>query len=130
MRHIPLEMPIIVNAERTNLLRLEFTSKTGGLFAEIAGPDSETSISISFASFETFRVLDEMALSTEDPAGSLDGVRVGHVAYRVEDGYFWRIQSETFRAIYPELSHYQFITGFDCLEVLSKDAPVISVVAR
>ena len=101
------------------------------LHADFLIPDDDDRLlRVVFRSFETFRVLDEMALSTEEANPSWEGHVPEHLAYRVQDGFFWRMQSEPLRLHHPDLKHYQFVTGDLCLEVLSSGPPALGIVSR
>lgn len=126
MRHFPLPMPLALKATETNLAHLDFTLRRPNLRTEYTVPgDDGLRLVVTFDKVETFRVLDEMAISVEAPLD--DGLVPYHVAYRVEDGVFWRQQSETFRAVHRELTHYQFITDDACLDVLSYGPPAMTI---
>jgi len=121
-------MPVEIQASRSGLLRTNYDR--GILSADFTIPDDPKRLCrISFADVETFRVLDEMPLSTEDDDAAWDGHIPEHVAYRVEDAFFWRIQSDLFRQTFPRAQQYQFITGLMCLDVISLEEPALTIVA-
>jgi len=127
LRYIPLPMPVAVKASHSDLARLEYVGKGRGLRAMFKIPDDEDGgLLVVFDKIETFRVVDEMPLSTEAPAFP-EGLVEEHVAYRVEDGVFRQNQSEAFHANSPDLHHYQFVTGWMCLDVLSYGPPEMRV---
>ncbi|CAX17162.1 protein of unknown function (plasmid) [Methylorubrum extorquens DM4] len=76
------------------------------------------------------RLLDEMSLSTEDDDAPSEGLIPENFAYRVEGAQFARIQSDAWKEIYKPVSHYLFVTGWGCMDVLSGGVPVFLLVDR
>lgn len=135
MVYEPLPLPFGIQASRSGLmgLAMQFGELPGHaeLHADFLIPDDDDQfLRVVFRGFETFRVLDEMALSTEEANPSWEGHVPEHLAYRVQDGFFWRMQSEPLRLHHSELEHYQFVTGELCLEVLSAVSPAFEIVPR
>jgi hypothetical protein len=81
---------------------------------------------VTFPDVEITRTLDEMALSTEEPEKWV-GLKAEHFAYEVTDAHFWRSQSLALRTV-KNLKHYVFITGWTCLDVISRHPPTFSIV--
>jgi hypothetical protein len=77
---------------------------------------------------EITRTIDEMALSTEEPEKWV-GLQPEHFAYEVTDPHFWRSQSAVLKAD-KDLKHYVFITGWTCLDVISRHPPTFSIVSE
>jgi hypothetical protein len=100
------------------------------LVAEFRVPSDEARVvRVEFSEALIFRALDEMALSTEEPAPS-EGLVSEHLAYKVRDAAFFLSQSEAFRAMNLNVEHYRFITGWTCLDVIAVKAPSVALVAR
>jgi hypothetical protein len=57
-----------------------------------------------------------------------EGLVPRHFAYRVEGSIFADTQSEAWKLIYRPVCHYEFITGWGCMDVLSGAAPSFEVV--
>ncbi|KQY19860.1 hypothetical protein [Rhizobium sp. Root482] len=103
--------------------------KKGRLDAYFLVPDDAHRLRVSFDQTETFRVMDEMPLSTEEPHFDDEGLISDHFSYTVENTAFWNMQSEAFIACKPRMKHYRFITGRTCLDVLSDHEPLFKMVA-
>lgn len=89
--------------------------------------DADKRLRVSFLRVEIMRTLDEMPLSTEEKEKWI-GLKPEHFAYEVEDAHFWRSQSWAFKASIKDAKHYVFITGWTCLDVISRHPPAFSVV--
>lgn len=76
------------------------------------------------------RILDEMPLSTEHENTPREGNIPHHFAYRVEGATFETTQSETWKFAQHPATHYRFVTGWTCLDVLSSKEPTFRVVKR
>jgi hypothetical protein len=76
------------------------------------------------------RLLDEMALSTEDDDGDAEGLVPDTLCYRVEGAAFSRAQSETWKSVCGPAVHYRFITGWTCMDVLTGATPRFGVVPK
>ena len=85
---------------------------------------------VTFAKACIVRLLDEMPLSTEDDDTPNEGLVSEHFAYRVEGAAFARMQPETWKSVFGPVTHYQFVTGWACMDVLSGAAPSFSIVAK
>ncbi len=92
-------------------------------------PDDRKLIRVICEDVEIFRVLDEMPLSTENDTPN-DGLVREHFAYRVEGARFFLSQSEALFLTVKSLHHYQFITGWTCLDIISKNQPIITIETR
>jgi hypothetical protein len=128
LKMIPLVVQPEIKASLTDML--DFRWGTSAVKASFIIPDSPNqALQVSFRGQCIVRILDEMPLSTEmdEPA---EGFVADHFAYRVENALFFRIQSDTFKAVYPTLAHYRFITGWTCLDVITSAEPRFKVVER
>ncbi|UDL89481.1 hypothetical protein LGH82_31250 [Mesorhizobium sp. PAMC28654] len=76
------------------------------------------------------RILDEMPLSTENESTPNEGLVPHHFAYRIEGAVFEATQSETWKFTQNPATHYRFVTGWTCLDVLSAKEPTFQVVKR
>lgn len=90
--------------------------------------DEKHLIRVSFEGNTIVRILDEMPLSTENDLAEVDGLVPHHFAYRVEGAPFAAIQSEAWKRVVGSVHHYQFVTGWGCLDVLSGREPRIELV--
>ncbi|MFC3077473.1 hypothetical protein ACFODL_05160 [Phenylobacterium terrae] len=129
MRYIPLDLPVGIRSSQSGLTALNLTSRS--FTADFFVPDDQRLLlRVEFPRFETFRVLDEMPLSTEGEEIDWEGHVPDHLAYELVGGYFWRMQSEAFRMTHPDIRHYEFVTGDLCLDVLTDFPPLFSVISR
>jgi len=101
----------------------------GGIVADFEVPgELQKAVRINFEKPLIFRVLDELLLSTEREDDKNEGLVSEHFAYLVEDSAFFKSQSDAFRIIWPKARHYQFVTGWACLDVIADAEPSLSVV--
>ena len=68
-----------------------------------------------------------MPLSTEENGGPNIGLVSEHFAYRVRNAPFERMQSVAWKEIIGDPKHYQFVTGWACMDVLSNAEPSFNV---
>jgi hypothetical protein len=124
--YTPLEIELKFPSSASHLHRLSW--EEGKLEADFRIPgETPEYIRVTFEDVDVIRVLDEMPLSTEEDAK--DGLVPDHFAYIVQDSLFWNSQSEVLTS-YAKLQHYRFITGWGCLDVLSRHEPLFSAVNR
>jgi hypothetical protein len=69
------------------------------------------------------RILDEMPLSTEHESETSHGLVSDHFAYRLQGSAFAEAQSEAWKFVNAPATHYRFITGWACMDVLSAAFP-------
>ena len=94
-------------------------------------PDDDAHLlRVSFDRPCIIRVLDEMPLSTEKDDTPSEGLVPEHFAYVLEGAAFARLQSWAWKEANAPVKHYQFITGWACLDVLTSAAPVFATVRR
>lgn len=86
-------------------------------------------LDIDFARPSIVRLLDEMALSTEEALDENIGLVAEHCFYLVRGAPFAAAQSEAWLAVHPGAAHYRVITGWGCADVVSAAKPVLTVVA-
>lgn len=123
--YIPLHAPIAFDCVRSDLLHFDWQNKA----ADFAIPDDEEHLlRVRFPADAIVRMLDEMPLSIEtDPSASI-GLVPHHFAYRVEGAPFDKNQPKVWREVLGSLQHYQFVTGWGCLDVLTRGEPEFAVV--
>ena len=83
---------------------------------------------ISFADVETLRVLDETWVSTETDSKRWCGID-GSFARTVEGGEY-PTPLALMNEIAGPITHYQFVTGCDCVDVLARDKPKARFVSQ
>ncbi|MGH9647037.1 MAG: hypothetical protein ACRD4E_09500 [Bryobacteraceae bacterium] len=85
---------------------------------------------VSFDKQCIVRILDEMPLSTEEDDTPNEGLVPEHFAYCLEGTAFARLQSRVWRELFKPVTHYQFVTGWACMDVLTAATPAFAVVQR
>ena len=125
-RYSPIEIPVPLAASGSDLVA--FRWETRGVAADFLLPDKRA-IRVTFNKPCIVRILDEMPLSTENDGPSEDLVP-DHFAYQVEGSAFVDAQSEAWKLVNAPVTHYRFITGWACMDVLSSGLPSFTVVER
>lgn len=131
-KYIPLEIGIDLQASASDLHSFRWRAEKG-IEADFFIPgDSEHLLRVSFDRNCIVRLLDEMPLSTENEDSDNEGLVREHFAYRIEGAVFDRSQSDIWKAsvsIYGEPSHYRFVTGWTCVDVVTPAKPEFAIVA-
>ena len=124
-RYFPLETPLAFDCVRSDLLSFDWQQRA----ADFSIPDNEEHIlRVTFNADVIARLLDEMPLSIETDPSTNDGLVPHHFAYRVEGAPFGESQPRVWRDVLGPLKHFQFVTGWGCLEVLTKGEPEFAVI--
>ena len=125
-RYFPILAPFKFDCARSDLLRFDWQAKA----ADFAIPDDkEHVLRVRFGADVIVRMLDEMPLSVETDPSTLQGIVPHHFAYRVEGAQFSESQPEAWQAAFGGMKHYQFVTGWGCLDVLTSREPEFDVVS-
>ena len=128
-RYSPIDVGVPLRASHSDLAALHW--ETNGIAADFFLPDYEAHLlRVSFDRQCIIRVLDEMPLSTEKDDTPNEGLVPEHFAYLLEGAAFARLQSCAWGEVNAPVKHYQFITGWACLDVLTSAAPVFATVRR
>jgi hypothetical protein len=128
-KYDPIDIGISLRASESDLVNFQWSSS--GIVADFIVPGNEDCLlRIRFERQCIVRLLDEMPLSTESDRGPNEGLVPEHFAYRLEEGVFAEIQSDTWKMINAPVCHYQFITGWTCMDVISAAELSFSVVDR
>jgi len=123
--YFPLETPVPFDCTRSDLLCFAWQQRA----ADFAMPDDEEHVlRVSFNADVIVRMLDEMPLSIETDFSTKRGLVARHFAYRVEGAPFSENQPEDWRVVLGSMKHFLFVTGWGCLEVLTKAEPEFAVV--
>lgn len=126
-RYFPIDVGVSFECVRSDLLRIDW--KVNELTADFALPDDEAhAVRVRVEGTTIVRLLDEMPLSIESDPASEEGRVPNHFAYRVEGGPFAEAQSAAFKEIFGPVEHYQFVTGWGCMDVLTGAKPSFSIV--
>lgn len=113
------------DADFADLASFDWQRKTA-VFAIVG--DSRT-FEVSFLGGSAIvRILDDFPLSTESEAQNQAGLVPHHFAYRVEGDAFFEAQSKAWRTVEGTPSHYRFVTGAGCLDVVTSATPQFRMV--
>jgi hypothetical protein len=116
-----LDAGVRFNCVQSDLLAIRW--KVDSLSADFILPGAEGhALRIRFNGPAIVRLLDEMPLSTEEGTKN-QGLISRHFAYRVENSTFADKQSWAWKTACHPVSHYEFITGAGCMDVLSNAEP-------
>jgi hypothetical protein len=128
-RDSPVDAGVPLPASRSDLASLHWS--TNGIAADFVLPEDEVHLlRVSFDSQCIIRVLDEMPLSTEQDDTPKEGLVPEHFAYRLVGAAFARLQSSAWKEVNAPVTHYQFVTGWACLDVLTAATPAFALVPR
>lgn len=127
--YVPIETGVPLRAVGSDLLAFEW--KTDGIAADFKLPnDPAHALRVRFDRPCFVRLSDEMAISTEQEESPNEGLIPNHFAYRLEGARFSRFQSELWKDVFGPVTHYQIVTGWCCMDVLSGGLPSFSIVER
>lgn len=127
LRYFPIDFEVRAPATALGLQRLEYLEdRSNFLAAYFCGSGPLSLLKVVFAHAIMFRVIDDFHHPIETYDFTHDGHIPNHFAYRVEGSPFWAAQKETLSTVFPGISHYLFVTGGSCLDVLSVEEPVFS----
>jgi hypothetical protein len=125
----PLDVGAPLKASLSDLVNFQWTNN--GVSADFILPDDDAHLlRVAFDRECIVRLLDEMPLSTENDMGPVEGLISENFAYSVEGAAFSQAQSEAWKLTVKPATHYRFITGWTCLDVLSQAVPSFTVIAR
>jgi hypothetical protein len=128
-KYEPIDTGIPIQASVSDLVA--FRWEASGITADFILPDDSARVlRVSFDRPCIVRLLDEMPLSTEEDETQNEGLVSEHFAYRLEGARFARAQSEAWKCSFKPVTHYRFITGWACMDVLSAATPTFSVENR
>jgi hypothetical protein len=126
-RYFPIDAGVRFDCDQSDLLAIKWQADS--LSADFILPGAESrALRVRFNGATIVRLLDEMPLSTELQPTKKEGLVSRHFAYRVEGSTFADAQSEVWREIHRPVRHYEFITGWGCMDVLSGVEPSFEVV--
>lgn len=128
-KYSPIDIGLPLQASRSDLVSFKWS--TNGIAADFILPDDDAHLlRVSFDKQCIVRILDEMPLSTEENDSLNEGLATEHFAYRLEGAAFARLQSAAWQKVNAPVAHYQFVTGWACLDVLTAATPAFAVVPR
>ncbi|WGM32903.1 hypothetical protein [Brevundimonas sp. NIBR11] len=126
--YFPIDAGVEFDCVNSDLIGFDWLAGTADF---VIPQDSRRALRVRFALVGVSRMLDEMTLSIETAPGVDRGLVPHHFAYRVEGSLFSdsaaaRLWSE----IFGPASHYCFVTGGGCLDVLTAVPPEFAVIPR
>ncbi|AUW41050.1 hypothetical protein [Rhizobium leguminosarum] len=131
-KYIPLNIGIAIRASASDLH--SFRWKTGKrVEADFFIDDPRHLLRVSFDGPCIVRLIDEMPLSTEHEHSADEGLVRDHFAYQVEEAAFNKSQSEIWKmavGVYGPTSHFRFVTGWTCMDVVTPATPEFEIVPR
>ena len=125
--YFPIDAGVSFACDESDLIAINW--RRDNLSADFILPGVEGRlVRVRFNEATIVRLVDEFPLSTEQDTKT-EGLVSRHFAYRVEGAMFADTQSEAWKVNFHPTSHYRFITGWGCMDVLSKAAPSFEIVA-
>jgi hypothetical protein len=127
MQYIPLEdVRVTIGVEPVDVLKVE--PGLNSLSADfLLRDDTERALRVNFDCPTIVRLLDDMPLSTEQHPSELEGIVPYHFAYEVRGHPFLLSQSPVWTDQFRP-THYQFLTGDGCMDVLAPGQPKFCLV--
>jgi hypothetical protein len=126
-RYFPIDAGLRFDCDHSDLLAVKW--KADSLSADFILPGAEScAVRVRFNGATVVRLMDEMPLSTEQQSAKNERLVPTHFAYRVEGSSFADAQSEAWKQIYHRVRHYEFITRWGRMDVLSGVEPSFEVV--
>lgn len=126
-KYFPIDAGVAFACDESDLIAINW--RPGSLSADFILPGiSSHVVRVRFNDATIVRLVDEFPLSTEQDTET-EGLVSRHFAYRVEEAVFAATQSEAWKVNFHPARHYRFITGWGCMDVLSKAAPSFEIVA-
>lgn len=126
IKYEPIDFDFPAGATSIDLDRLEMNcprSKELRAYFSIAG--ESRLLRVFFPHVEIFRVIDEMHRPLEEQRMEKVGYVSNHFAYKIQGSPFWATQREVFEVVFPGSTHYLFVTGGDCLDVITREEPYL-----
>jgi hypothetical protein len=125
--YFPIDAGVSFACDESDLLAMNW--RRDNLSADFILPGVEgRAVRVRFNDATIVRLVDEFPLSTEQDTKA-EGLVSRHFAYRVEGAVFADTQSDAWKVTFHPTNHYRFITGWGCMDVLSKAAPSFEIVA-
>jgi hypothetical protein len=126
-----MDFDLKARATSADLFRIvmEIISNSNVINAYFSVAGQPELVKVYFPHADIFRVIDDFHIPLEQDEKLVTGRVSNHFAYRVEGAPFWAPQQETFEVVMPGSKHYRFVTGGNCLDVVSSDDPIIKWVS-
>jgi hypothetical protein len=128
-KYFPIDTGVLLQASGSDLVSFKWSTR--GVTADfLLTDDNANLLRVSFDKQCIVRLLDEMPLSTEEDDTPNEGLVSDHFAYRLEGAVFARLQSWAWKHVSGPVTHYQFVTGSTCMDVLTAGSPSFAIVQR
>ncbi|MEA3016423.1 MAG: hypothetical protein QOI38_1145 [Sphingomonadales bacterium] len=125
IRFLPLDVGVAIDAVASDLIGFDWQNRS----ADFVIPGNEDQVlRIHFETDVIVRMLDEMPLSIESDSSAEEGREPHHFAYKVEGAPFAENRPEAWGEVFGPMNHFQFVTGWGCLDVLTRGEPAFEVV--
>ncbi len=125
----PIDIGVALQSSRSDLVAFKWA--TNGITADFILPDDDAHLlRVSFDKQCIVRLLDEMPLSTEEDNSETEGIVPEQFAYRIEGAAFAHSQSSAWKIAEGRVTHYLFVTGWACMDVLTAGLPTFTVETR
>ena len=126
-RYELIEIGVPFQASLSDLVAFHW--HTNGITADFVLPhDLSCVLRVTFPAPCIVRILDEMPLNTEEEDEPNEGLVSERFAYRMHGARFAKTQSPAWQLVMKPVGHYQFVTGWACLDVLSQGTPTLAVI--
>ena len=109
------------DADQADLVSFDWQLKVATF--DIVDDDRRFEVSFPNNGSVIVRMLDEFPLSTESKPAEWTGLIPHHFAYRVIGDAFLEAQSEAWRTVEQNPTHYRFVTGAGCRDVVTSGEP-------
>ncbi|MBP1848524.1 hypothetical protein J2046_006820 [Rhizobium petrolearium] len=124
--YVPMEIEPRFSALDLELARSLWTPAQS--FVEYICAKTRSNLRIAFQKIEIMRIVDDLPLlDLEDEQTS--GILQHHFGYVVSDAAFWRANERTIERSVNPMTHYRFITGNSCVDIISSASPHTRVLA-
>ena len=120
--YTPIQVPVAAEIPDVSLLVSGW--KAGTFFVDLEV--GKQTVRASFRDPFSSRILTNVRIERLE-AGEHQGLRRRYFAYSVLGADFWY---EHFNAMIDPVRHFRFVAGVNCVDVLSKETPVILVVSK
>lgn len=127
IKYEAMEFDLGARATGADLVRIEMSYQpdlgANELRAYFSVSGQDNFLKVFFPHVDIFRVIDDLHRPLEEQGIEKVGHVPNHFAYRVQGSPFCAAQCEVFDKSLPGSTHYLFVTGGNCLDVIARDKP-------
>lgn len=124
--YVALEIEPKFNASDLELARTLWTPQQS--FLEYICAKTRGNLRIAFQKVEIIRIIDDFSTLDLDSTPA-KGMVPNHFGYIVTGAAFWNANADTIESGERLMSHYRFITGNSCVDIISSATPHYRVLA-